>query len=308
MTDNNNMPCKKKDEGKNITYKEAQLNEWRIIEEIVMTYKGIEKGYNDYQEEEIIVVPLNSKEAANELIERFHPLMNKYIKLIKSGQINWSDMNIKKFVGTFIDDKGLKRALWRERQKPEYRNMIAQNFNFVVETAGQMPEEEMLLEFQIIILTLAKRYKKTNRNFCAYVNNCFFYEVSRWIKNYQKNPMNIHYRQVNFEDYIGIEEDFSIAIDDKFYENSMGIPDHNWIQGKSCSEMFKTLDNLERKIIIKYYLEDWNDKLISTEFSLHMNTINQKRNSAIKKIANHLGIDISKMKRNRNSGKQAVIV
>ena len=87
----------------------------------------------------------------------------------------------------------------------------------------------------------------------------------------------------------------------------MGIPDLTWINGTSCSDIFQELEPLERKLLIKYYLEDYNDKQIAEEFSMHINTVNQKRRRAVIKLAQLMGVDEKKIKRSRKSGKQAML-
>ena len=80
----------------------------------------------------------------------------------------------------------------------------------------------------------------------------------------------------------------------------------SWVNGETCSDMFSILNQLERKIIVKYYAEEYNDKQISDYLGLHINTVNQKRRQAVHKLAEHLDIDLESIKRNRNSGRSAV--
>ena len=100
-----------------------------------------------------------------------------------------------------------------------------------------------------------------------------------------------------------IEED---CFTDKIYENNVGIPDMTWISGQNCSELFQSLAPLDRKLLIKYYMEDYNDRQIAEEFGMHINTVNQKRRQAVVKLANILGISEEEIKRNRKSGKKAL--
>ena len=101
--------------------------------------------------------------------------------------------------------------------------------------------------------------------------------------------------------------DFDEALEEKYYEDAMGLPDITWISGMSASDVFENLTPIERKMLVKYYLEDWNDRQISEEFGIHINTVNQIRRSAIEKLAQKLNIDPKDIKRSRKSGKQAVI-
>lgn len=282
---------------------EEKQEEWAEIENFVMTYK---KQFEDGASQEDIIA---SKAAAKELLDRFNPLLKKYIMLFKTGQIDFKDSDMKTFVGTFIDDPRLHRALKRQKSRSEYRADIYKKFSFILETYGQLSEEEILIDMQMLLLILAKRYKNVGKNFCAYVHNCFRYEVSRHIKKYIKNPINISYKNTSYEDTNNGFGDDSIDTihEDLYYEPESGIPNMNWINGNTCSEIFSILSSLERKIIVKYYAEEHNDKQIADLLGLHINTVNQKRRQAIAKLATELNIDLTNIKRNRHSGRKKTL-
>lgn len=282
---------------------QARLEEWAEVEELVVLYQSQFEENASYED------VMKAQDAIDELIERFNPLFKKYIILLKTGQINFKDQEMKKFVYSFLDDNRLKTELKKATQKTEVRKEIYDRFNFIKETYGALDEEELLVDLQVIFMTVAKRYKQMGRSFCGYLYNCFRFEVYRHIKKFLKNPINIPYRHTQFEEYMKFIEEPSFEDDyeDHFYEDNLGIPDFNWVLGDTCSETFKELSVHERKIIIKYYLEDWNDRQISEEFGIHINTVNQKRRQATLKIAKELGVDPSEIKRNRKSGKKAVI-
>lgn len=280
---------------------EDKLEEWTEIEELVMAYK------KQFEDEATASDIRKAKDAADKLIVRFNPLFKKYIMLFKTGQIDFKDSDVKTFVGTFIDDPRLHRALKRKKSRAEYRSDIYKKFGFVLETYGQLSEEDILTDLQMLLLVLAKRYKQVGKNFCAYVHNCFRYEVSRHIKKFIKNPLNITYKNTSYEDINNGSSDtnFANVHEDLYYEPSNGIPNMTWINGDTCSELFSFLNPLERKIIVKYYAEEFNDKQIADALGLHINTVNQKRRQAITKLADNLGIDLNDIKRNRHSGRQS---
>ena len=162
----------------------------------------------------------------------------------------------------------------------------------------------------MLILVLAKRYKNVGKNFCAYIYNVYCYEVSRHIKKVIKDPSSAHYRNVPYEEYAQACDVFKVEeylLEDKIYEGITGMPDLSWINGTNCSDIFSMLSPLERKMLIKYYLEDYNDRQIAEEFGMHINTVNQKRRKAVLRLAQGNGIAASKIKRSRNSGKQAML-
>ena len=280
-----------------------RLVEWNDIETAVMMYQR--RFDEDVTADEL----LESKESATILLDKFSPLIKKYITLLSTGQIDWNDKEMKLFVCNFIDDINLQNALQRKKQKAEYRTLIYANFNFIKETYGALDSEELLIDLQTLILVMARRYKQVGRNFCSYIYNAYRFEVARHIKKFLKNPINIAYKNLQYEDCINGETDYSIESSyvDSYYEEMTGIPNSSWMRGENCSEVFKELTPLDRKILVKYYLEEWKDKQIADHFGMHINTVNQRRRSAAKKIASNVNIEHDDIKRTRRSGKKAIL-
>ena len=278
--------------------------EWSEVEDLVMEYQ---KQFKDEVTKEQITL---SKDSAQELLRRFSPLFKKYLTLLKNGQIDFNDKEMKSFVCSFIEEPSLQRALRRPKQKAEYRADIYTRFNFIKETYGSLPEEEIMMDLQHVFLIIAKRYKQMGKNFCAYLYNTYKHEMSRNIKKFIKNPINISYKNVEYEDCANGSEEELITenrYEDTMYEDSTGLPDLTWISGKNCSEIFTDLTALDRKILVKYYLENWNDRQIAAAYGIHINTVNQKRRYSISKIAEKLNISPEDIKRNRRSGKKAIM-
>lgn len=282
---------------------QQRLQDWDEIEDAVLLYQ---KQFEENPSNQDL---LTAKEAAAKILEKFSPLLKKYTTLLRSGQIDWNDKEMKLFVSNFIDNISLQRALQRKKQKAEYRSQIYASFNFVKETYGDLPEDEILLDLQTLLLTMAQRYKQVGRNFCSYIYNCFRFEVARHINKFIRNPLNISYKNLAYEDCINGQSDYNLeqSYEDNYYEDLTGIPNSSWILGENCSEAFANLTPLDRKILVKYYLEEWKDKQIADHFGMHINTVNQRRRSAAKKIAQNINIDNDNIKRTRRSGKKAVL-
>ena len=100
----------------------------------------------------------------------------------------------------FIDNYELKKALYRKKINASNRAEVYVKFNFVIETYGKISEEDMEADLNMCLLILAKRYKVVGKNFCCYVYNAFRHEVARHIKRFIGNPLNIQYKNFQFED------------------------------------------------------------------------------------------------------------
>lgn len=277
--------------------------EWEEIDSLVARYQ---KQFN------AVVTKKEKEEAAQAtqiLIAKFYPLFKKYLTIIKNGQINFDNYEQRMFIILFMDNVSLKRALYKRAPiSREYKQIILQKFNFIKETYGHLEEEEIMTDLYMLFLNLAKRYKPMARSFCCYVYNTFKYEVYRHIQAFTRNPLNVHYRSISYEDCAAQNsaelEINTYNIEDQLSTDADGLPDIFWIGGYNCAPCFQKLTPLERKILIKYYLEQKNDRQIADEIGMHINTCNQKRRHAVKLMAEALNVDESQIRRARNSGKK----
>lgn len=273
---------------------EERLIQWNEVEDLVLTYQ------------EYLNHPIDgckSQDAADILLQKFSPLFKSYITTIKYNQIDWTSSDQKQFVIQFLGSSDLKRAMGRKKVNSEYRARIYEAFNFIVMTYGSLNEEDILADLYMCFLILMKRYKQTGKNFCAYVANSYHYEVSRHIKKQTSNPLVVGYRNCVYEDTINGDTEMA-SYEDSYYELATGIPDFTWIKGDTCSDLFNDLTPLQRKMLIEYYLEDYNDNQISLHTATNIGTVNSKRRCAISTLSEKLDINKNEIPRQRKSGRK----
>ena len=274
---------------------EKEIREWNEVEELVLSYQKYLNSDEKYK----------CDEYALELINRFGPLFKKYMLLIKHNQIDFNDMEQKSFISLFMDDRVLRRMLNRKVTPPQYKSDIYSKSNFIRETYGSNSEEDIQYDLYICFLNVARRYKQIGKNFCAYLYNVYRHEVSRFIKAYIKNPLAIPYKNFQYEDFInGAEDniDMSEELEISYYESITGLPDLSWMLGETCATEFLFLTPIQRKIMVKYYLEDWSDRQIAESMGLQTSSINGKRREALNILCEYYDIDPSSLKRMRKSG------
>ncbi len=274
---------------------EEEIREWNEIEALVLSYQYYTSTTDD---KEVL------KDIVKELLQRFNPLFKKYMILIKHNQIDFNDMEQKSFVSLFMDDITLRRVLNRKVTSSKYKPDIYSKSNFIKETYGFNPEEDILYDLYICFLNVVKRYKQVGKNFCAYLYNVYKYEVARFIKAYIKNPLSVPYKNFQYEDYInGVEECmFAEEQEDSYYESITGLPDMSWVLGDTCGFEFLFLTPLQRKIIVKYYLEDWSDRQIAEAIGIQTSSVNSKRREAINILCEYYDVNPNTLKRMRKSG------
>lgn len=245
-------------------------NEWEEIEKLVAIYQ---KRFTESDAK----IFFEADVAITSLIHKFNPLFNKYLKIIKKCEINFYDSDARAFVFCFIDKNTRKDF-------PSNIKDVIHKFQFIVKTYGALSEEEIMSDMQEIFIKLLKRYKQIGKSFCGYLHNIFYHEMSRLIKAYISNPVNIPYNIIDYQEYQQTNIVSLDSIIDDLYERHE-ILDLNWINGKECGYFCSNLTALERKILLEYYLNNHGDKYIGELFSMHMSTINYMRHAAIKKVA-----------------------
>lgn len=269
---------------------------WDRIEKLVMDYqKQFEDGCTPEQK-------AKSQESASKIIEKFDPLLGKYLNLLTGRFINFYDKDMKEFVYLFINNKNLRKVLRSKHIPTELRHTINNKFNFIRTTYGQLNDDDIMTDLQFILLTLAKRYKQSGRTFCVYVSSVFKFELARHIKKFIKDPINLPYKNMEFLDTIKSEHNedpIEMSYEDTYNENDLGLPNLQWMHGNDCSEEFECLSNMERMVLVKYYLEGWHDKMIADRVGVSVSTLNKIRRDAAEKVAEKLGYDKDDIVRRR---------
>ena len=118
------------------------------------------------------------------------------------------------------------------------------------------------------------------------------------------SPWSIPYKNFQYEDYVnGQEDNYQVeAYEDTYYESNTGLPDLSWILGDTCGFEFVYLSPLQRKILVRYYLEDWSDRQIAESMGVQTSMINLRRRQALQILCEEFDVDMNSLKRTRKSG------
>ncbi len=262
-------------------------------EEIVL---GLPVGIS-YDEIDTLVFQFQrgDREASLKLIEVFKPYLRKFLKIIKDGVLNLKDKDSRKFIGLFITDFETKKKLLKNYQSSEVRYQAHKANTMLYNMSRHIQVDDLRQELIVILLTLAKRYKKKGRkiNFCGYVYNTFRYEIYRRISQMTKDPIvhrsgiNLSYNDDSYldddnngdfikSDYIRFINEYVMNLDDEL--------GNSWERGLTCDEIFLELTYIQRLILKMRYMEDKFDKEIGAKLGMHRNTVRKQRQDAITKL------------------------
>ncbi len=247
-------------------------------------YKYIDELVVRYQDN------IGREQAAAELIEAFQPYLNKYFRLLRDGNINVNDKDSRRFIVMFIPDSRIRAALLRRKLTTEVRLTCMQAADLLSASYETTDSDDIMQELVRILLTLADRYlqRRKRTTFAGYVFNAFRYELQRSVEKHTTNPLT-YARSIiiryNDEEYTDGSTDFTQEYDIPYEDKHLAIPDEeldtNWVYGRTCSDIFKSLSALDRLILRMYYIEGLNDTAIAETTGYHINTIHRRRRCAV---------------------------
>lgn len=217
------------------------------IEEAVYCYKN---SSNEKDKEEAIILLMNS----------FEPLINKYHRILKDNSNEIFNNS----------NKGLRNLMTKKKSEEKFKNTKI----FLSVVSNQISNEDLDSILKISLITLINRYECTGKTFLCYVDKAFKFEVMRNVKKEMDYmiPYSLYFDDVKEQININKIEDTSadvIKILDK--KNKKNLFNLNYI---------KSMSNLEKFIIRKFYLEDIRVKEIS-----YLTTLSESYIKAIKKDA-----------------------
>lgn len=265
-----------------MTQKISNPEDWQRVDDIVIRYQT------------------GDHTAAQELLESFGPFVHKYVNLL-NGNINVHDKDTRKFIALFIDDQEIRRKLRYPRLSKTTKletEKVARQLNIIYQS---IPREDITQELSMYILILAKRFKKQSpkKYFCGYLYNAYRYDVFRYVQRCMKEPLV--YRagiNVDYNDYAYRDELEAMAASQ--LEPGLLDLDTGWITGLTCGPEFEKLSDLQRLIMVEYYVNGLKTNDIAEKLSMHRNTVSLNRARAIALIQDELGTSYQVRLRKRN--------
>lgn len=175
---------------------------------------------------------------------------------------------------------------------------------YLVYQQSGLTRDDIYTECIITILELAKKYRSNTPSFHLYINKVFNYYLKNRIEHLLKDTYNRNAIEEIDDELIFTEIDYvynEIAdkLDYHYATRSCRIPmikskeifDMNWVNGITCSDMFKSLSKLDRSIIKLYYIDKLTDERIANKLGYRSRVSINRRRSKIKTRIGNYGKD-----------------
>lgn len=236
-------------------------------------YEKIDQLVFEYQQ--------GSDLAAYDILDSLASYMDKYISLLKSRDIDYTDLDTRRFLSLFTQNMR-DRTLLRNKDLTKETKVVIQELLYrICNQLEHTAEEDLKQDICSIILLLAKRYKYTGETYYEYLQDTFRYEMKQVIDAYIYDP------SINYVPLHSLSNE-PTNNQPTYYDNLLTELDDeldlNWVQGITCGEEFQDLSQMERLIIKMYYHLDYSDSAIADLLGVHKNTVFQKRQDATSKI------------------------
>lgn len=278
------------------------IEEYQLIHELVYEYQA------------------GSQEAAEKLIANFKTFINKYVALIKFGQYSLDHYSIRSFIKLFVDNPAERAKVNSYFAKGSSRSIADKTVTRIVGIFSNTTQEDIHQELISIFLTMCAKYKDTKPSFHHYIKRNFHYYAYRHFEKLSKDPVarahtisktlvNSGNSQAIAETEIGnmikdesvdvqmeevlneVELHYNLKMSNTTVVNEKNVSIYddaflntNWINGITCSDVFKCLSPFERKILVMWYIEGKTDTDIAEEFGVCRGTINKRRAIAKQKL------------------------
>ena len=276
---------------------EEKIAEWNYVEDMIMTYQKQFK--EDCSEED----KRKSEEAIVILINKFTPLFNKYMRLLKRNEIEFKDLETRYFMRMFLsrDTLNLLKKCNSYRIPNAVKQQCKDEFKFVVQTYGVQSDEDVMADLQHAFMRCAYKYRQTGRNFCGYIYNVYRYEVGRIISAFIKNPINIEYRYNEYDEVVmSEEEEQSQDIEEQILEMDSDFISQDWYNGDFCSNGFEYLEQEERRVLAMMMLQNMTVREVYKATNIPYKEINKIKARAVEKLYKVKGIPFENLKIERN--------
>lgn len=257
-----------------------------------------------------------SELAAEELIKNFKSFLDKYVSLIKRGKYDIFDSSIRSFMKLFVEDASDRKRINAFQAKGLGKAVADKAMYKIVDIFSNTDDEDVMQDLISIFLIMCSKYKDTKPSIHHHINCNFHYYAYRYFEKTTRDPIARAYvetlspvggllnsdvqdndsilenliqdgsTEIQMEEMLNeVELYYNVMMSEtptmktnkkvSIYEDS--FLNINWINGITCSDIFKTLTAFQRKIIVMWYINNKTDSDIAEEFGVCRGTINKRR-------------------------------
>lgn len=247
-----------------------------------------------YEELEVTVQAhrRGDSKASLKLMNGFASYMNKYKNLIRYGNADIADKEIRGFISLFMPkEKGAQLHQFRRNKNAVYD--MYKTISIVQDLFKHYSDDEIEHELYTALFELASRYKSHGNYFHTYVQRAYRYQLHRQLKGLLDSQLVASSLSLPYNDemYQYEDGDFSRDVIEETHlliNEPLDDINDNWVNGLTASDVFYDLTKTQRRILKLYYVDDLTDEEIADQLGVCRATANRRRLRAIAAIEQQL--------------------
>lgn len=267
-------------------------------------YKVLEGQKEAWEEIDAIVLECQQTkcnkrkdELLQELIIRFDPFINMFYDLLVNEKTYLNNKVSRDFICLYIADKNLRFKIFRNTRlsKTEF-NEVNRSLSLIRDNYGK--NNDVMTDLHYVFTQMVLTYKKTNRSFNTFVTYVFKYRLFHFISKFLRDRINNGYDRTAFEEVNlnGYNSMHHMNIEDQVTIDDNGNFSDSWLSGLTCSDVFDELNELERNIIVKIFVQTKRPKDIQKELGISEAKYRKHRRLALSKLEAATGLKTKYLK------------
>lgn len=228
---------------------------------------------------------------SEELISLFEPLLRQYVKLLYYRVIDYQSRQIRYFISYFMSDKEHRRQIRSNHFVSQACKEDAKRIAYTLHRNFRYEyEEEALHELILVLLKMAKDYQESGSGFEGFVYTYYSRYLktsltSEDMKRSRAEPLLFACSYNYFEDEQQVFIHSSI-FEDEYFSTEAEDDDLQWLRllnGQDDSA-FAGLTTIQRRILIRYYVDKKTDSEIAKELAMHPGSVQRSRRKMYKTL------------------------
>ncbi len=242
-------------------------------------------------QDEDLVLHYQLNNTPDDLLEKYDQFLRKYVRLLSKGSVDFANYDTRRFIACFISDKEVVTNLCSAEEKTEEtRNQVYEVVGTLRGLFRKNTPCELYNELVILFLEAARDYKEVGSDFSHYLYSVFRYKVKRMIDSRMHDCLDEGYAEYRDRFYSDDDRGIDTIIENTYYHDPLNIRVNEfdelednvlWLNGVSCSDLFKQLSYTERYVLVQAYEKGLSDKEIARVNGLHHRSIYRIRRRLI---------------------------
>lgn len=267
------------------------------------------KDYYTIPEDEIQDMLIKAKEGDRniqaQLLEKFDPFLSKYVSLLYYGVYDVNNYDMRKFIGLFIKDPGVRYHLLRNRLNDAGRKHVAETMGRIQGMSRRYGDEDDIRQtVQMTFLYCISIYKRRESKkggwvpFSGFIYSYFFYLLKRNVDVFLIDQLGRKTFPLQDQDIMSDEEEEFFpgfpAPPEPSPEEILGPDeiDEYWVLGDTAYPPFDTLTIQERQLLKWRYADGMRSSDIARKVTEHPNTVREHFSKIRAKIQETFDSDV----------------